>query len=157
LAGQTITLTSGELAITRSLDIEGPGAKQLTVSGNNASRVFDVSGGVTVTVSGMTMTDGVANGSSPGRARSGGGVLNFGSLTLADDVLSSNQAVGDPSTSPMGRVGAALGGAVANLGSGSLTISSSAFTGNQARGADGSSGNAAGNALGGAIFTSGAA
>src|SRR5262249_34341927 len=26
LAGQTITLTNGELAITRSLDIEGPGA-----------------------------------------------------------------------------------------------------------------------------------
>src|SRR5437879_1843867 len=36
LAGQTITLTSGELAIDKSLDIEGLGADQLTVSGNNA-------------------------------------------------------------------------------------------------------------------------
>src|SRR5262249_39699731 len=48
LAGQTITL-NGELAIAKSLDIEGPGADQLTVSGNNASRVFDISAGATVT------------------------------------------------------------------------------------------------------------
>src|SRR5260370_24675236 len=51
LAGQTITLTSGELAIDKSLDIEGLGADQLTVSGNDASRVFDISGGgLTVTI-----------------------------------------------------------------------------------------------------------
>src|SRR6516162_7434152 len=43
LAGQTITLTSGELAITKSLDIEGLGATQLAVSGNHAGRVFDIS------------------------------------------------------------------------------------------------------------------
>src|SRR5205085_2993397 len=36
LLGQTITLTGGELAISKSLDVEGPGANQLTVSGNNA-------------------------------------------------------------------------------------------------------------------------
>src|SRR5262249_39669265 len=65
LLGQTIRLTNGELAITKSLDIEGPGAKQLTVSGCGASRVFDISAGVTVTIAGMTMTDGLANGSSP--------------------------------------------------------------------------------------------
>src|SRR3954447_24114469 len=41
LDGQTITLTSGELAISKSLDIEGPGADKLAVSGNNAVRVFD--------------------------------------------------------------------------------------------------------------------
>src|SRR5262245_34442944 len=39
LKGKTITLTSGELAITKSLDIEGLGAANLTVSGNDASRV----------------------------------------------------------------------------------------------------------------------
>src|SRR5262249_2265605 len=57
-------------------------------------------------------------------------------------------------TSPTGRVGAALGGAVANLGSGSLTISNSAFTANQALGADHSNGAFAGNSLGGAIVSS---
>jgi hypothetical protein len=154
LAGQTITLTSGELAITKSLDIEGPGAKQLTVSGHGASRVFDISGGVTVTIAGMTITDGLADGSSPVLASAGGGILNFGRLTLANDILSNNQAVGAAGTSPTGRAGGALGGGVANLGSGSLTISSSAFTANQAVGADHSNGASAGNALGGALVNS---
>src|SRR5262245_54898747 len=36
LQGQTITLTSGELAVTKSLDIEGLGADKLTVSVNHA-------------------------------------------------------------------------------------------------------------------------
>jgi hypothetical protein len=40
LAGQTITLTSGELDITDDLTITGLGADQLTISGNNSSRVF---------------------------------------------------------------------------------------------------------------------
>ena len=43
LAGQTITLTSGELLIKNSLTIAGPGAGNLTVSGNHASRVFEAS------------------------------------------------------------------------------------------------------------------
>jgi hypothetical protein len=42
LDGQTITLTSGELLIRKNLTIAGPGAGELTVSGNHASRVFEV-------------------------------------------------------------------------------------------------------------------
>src|SRR5690349_21449693 len=42
LNGQTITLTSDELAINKSLDIEGPGANLLAVSGNDTFRVFDI-------------------------------------------------------------------------------------------------------------------
>src|SRR5262249_2997269 len=42
LKNKTITLTSGELVIDKSLDIEGLGAQKLTVSGNDASRVFDI-------------------------------------------------------------------------------------------------------------------
>ena len=38
----TITLTSGELAIGNDLTIAGPGADIITVSGNHASRVFDI-------------------------------------------------------------------------------------------------------------------
>jgi hypothetical protein len=151
LSGQTITLTSGELAINKSLDIEGLGAKQLTISGNNASRIFDISAGVTVTIAGMTMTDGLADSSSPALASTGGGILNFGNLTLADDIVSNNQAVGDPSTSPTGRPGGALGGGLANLDTADLTVSGSAFLSNLALGADGSSGTSAGNALGGAL------
>src|SRR5262249_20802826 len=90
LQGKTITLTSGQLAITKSLDIEGLGADKLAVSGNHASRIFSVSGGVTVTIAGLTMTGGRAVG-----AIGGGAISNEGStLTLAHDVLSHNQAIG---------------------------------------------------------------
>src|SRR5437763_1437636 len=44
LLGQTITLTGGELTITKSLDIEGPGPKQLTVSRHGTSRVIAIRG-----------------------------------------------------------------------------------------------------------------
>ena len=48
LDGQTITLTQGQLPVGQSVDIDGPGADDLTVSGNAAGRVFDVAAGTTV-------------------------------------------------------------------------------------------------------------
>src|SRR6266508_4580725 len=42
LNGQTITLSQGEIDIAKDLTLQGPGANQLTVSGNNASRVFNI-------------------------------------------------------------------------------------------------------------------
>src|SRR5712692_8995742 len=74
LKGQTISLTSGPLAITQSLDIEGPGADKLAVSGNHASRIFAVSGGVTVTIAGLSISDGMVVGN-----EGGGAILNAGS------------------------------------------------------------------------------
>src|SRR5262249_19811158 len=58
LDGQTITLTSGELDITKNLTILGPGAGQLKISGNDSSRVFEVAPNITVTLSGLTITGG---------------------------------------------------------------------------------------------------
>jgi hypothetical protein len=155
LAGQTVTLTNGELKITQSLDIEGPGANQLTVSGNNASRVFDINGGVTVTIAELTITDGLADGSSARFTSAGGGILNAGNLTLSSDVLSDNQAVGDAATVALGgNIGGGVGG-LANRGT--LTVSDTTFTGNQALGADGSIGPGAGSGSGGAILNFGTA
>src|SRR5262245_43095372 len=48
LNGQTITLTSDQLAINKSLDIEGPGPSLLAISGNDTNRVFAIDGGLTV-------------------------------------------------------------------------------------------------------------
>src|SRR5262245_11304313 len=82
LNGGTITLTQGELAITKGVSITGAGADRLTVSGNSASRVFNVSGGTSeapVTISGLTITRGNAVSAS---LFWGGGVLNSGNLTL---------------------------------------------------------------------------
>src|SRR5262249_40864502 len=55
LKGQTITLTSGQLAITTNLDIEGLGANKLAVSGTGVSRVFDIAGGANATIAGLAI------------------------------------------------------------------------------------------------------
>src|SRR5262245_49605268 len=80
----TITLTSGQLNVTDSVTINGPSAAQLAVSGNNASRVFDISSGVTATLSGLTI--------SHGRATTGGGIDNAGNLTVSNSTLVNNQS-----------------------------------------------------------------
>lgn len=54
----TITLTSGELVINKNLSITGPGAGSLAISGNDASRVFSISGSAVVTIDGLTITNG---------------------------------------------------------------------------------------------------
>ncbi|MBG1266917.1 DUF4347 domain-containing protein [Nostoc sp. WHI] len=55
----TITLTSGQLTITDDTTILGTGASQLTVSGNNASRVFEISGLATgVSIDGLAIASG---------------------------------------------------------------------------------------------------
>src|SRR6516164_3713939 len=118
LQGQTITLTSGQLAVTKSLDIEGLGADQLGISGNHASRIFAISGGATVTIGGLTITGGMALGA-PGQ---GGGILNASStLSLSQVVLSGNQTLG-------GTGGAGQGGAVANIGGGTLMVTDTLFS-----------------------------
>jgi hypothetical protein len=88
LNGQTITLTSGELAITENLDIEGLGADNLIISGDAASRIFDISGGVSLTLVHITLSNGLAD--------HGGAILDEAgaSLTLTHVVLSNNHAVG---------------------------------------------------------------
>jgi hypothetical protein len=59
LNGQTIALTSNELVIKNSVDIEGPGAASLSISGGDKVRVFDiVSEGLTVRIAGLTLTHG---------------------------------------------------------------------------------------------------
>ena len=108
LDGQTITLTSGELLIKKNLTIAGPGAGELTVSGNNASRVFEVASKENVTLSGLTISDGAV------QAAQGGGILNHGTLTVSGSTLSGNST--------------GIGGGVYNAGA--LTVSDSVFCGN---------------------------
>jgi hypothetical protein len=145
LNGQTIMLTSDELAINKSLDIEGPGADRLAISGNHQSRVFDISQNqqtVAVTIAGLTIDDGLAP------QVEGGGIFNNSStLTLINDVLSNNEAGGVGHSVNGGEV---HGGAIANFNGATLIISGCAFNGNEALGND-----SGGRALGGAIFNHG--
>jgi hypothetical protein len=94
LAGQTIALTSDQITIKNSVDIEGPGADQLAVSGSDAVRVFAIDEGLTVKIAGLTITRGRAVGASASGG-GGGGILNAGStVTLSNDVLSDNVDLG---------------------------------------------------------------
>jgi hypothetical protein len=87
----TIGLTSGELLVDKSITISGPGAGELVVDGNAKNRVFHVGSGTTVTVSGLTITNGNASGFYPGNE--GGGVLNEGAtLALNYCAISGNSA-----------------------------------------------------------------
>lgn len=90
---QTITLTNGDLAITKALSISGTGVGALTVSGNNASRVFYIAAGAgaAVNISYMTITGGNATGSVAGFNGAGGGIaVNTGTVTLTNCVVTGN-------------------------------------------------------------------
>jgi hypothetical protein len=90
----TITLTSGELLVNDSITISGPGANTLAVNGNAASRVFHIAAGRTVTISGLTITNGNPTGNFPDD--SGGGIYNGGAtLTVSNCTLSGNSATFD--------------------------------------------------------------
>jgi VCBS repeat-containing protein len=106
-----ITLAS-QLEITKSLIITGPGASQLTISGNNAVRVFFINPGApgatsgppatspTVTITDLTIAGGRGVGGAGsqnggGAAGLGGGLFgNGGTVTLARVVFANNQALG---------------------------------------------------------------
>src|SRR5437016_4117007 len=77
-----ITLTNGELFITKNLTIIGPGAADLAISGNTNSRIFEIKQNVTASISGLTLRNGKAsNGTNGGDGEDGGGIYNAGALT----------------------------------------------------------------------------
>ena len=115
----TITLTSGQLVVTDSVDVQGPGQAVITVDGNNATRIFYLynnSALLDVTISGLTLEHGNDDG--------GAGIVDFGeNLTLDHVTVQNNTSSGE----------GGQGGGVALLqGSGSLTVLNSTVSGNQA-------------------------
>ena len=84
-----IVLTGGELVIDNILTIQGPGATDLVISGNDAGRVFRTAG--RVTISRLTITEGTLPSTQTG-LNEGGGILNRGELTLNGVVITNNRA-----------------------------------------------------------------
>jgi hypothetical protein len=111
----TITLTSGQLTITDALDVIGPGSGTLTISGNDASRIFDITKNASIT--GLHLT----HGASP--AGTDGGAIrantNSNRLDLTDIVADSN-------------VSSRIGGGVSAQGS-YVTITNSTIADNRAQ------------------------
>ena len=134
----TIPLTSGQLAISDSVSIAGPGASQLAVSGSNLSRVLEISGSPSiVTVNGLTIENG-----NPG-PNFGGGVLNFGTVNLNNDILINNVAASS-------LVAGQYGGGAGLMNFGNASVTGTTFKHNTAFGHD-----ASGNNGGGAIYNRG--
>jgi hypothetical protein len=115
----TINLTGALPNLTHNISINGPGANLLTVRRDTGGdyRIFVVTVGATVAISGLTIANGNGGYSDVG----GGGILNLGSLTLSNCTVTQNQGNG--------------GGGIYNRGS--LTLSSSTVTQNQSIADDG--------------------
>jgi CSLREA domain-containing protein len=159
-----ITLQSGlgTLTVTDSVTITGPGARVLSVSGNNARRVFTFNNGSSA-ISGLTIRDGSStDAAGSGRNAVGGGVFNGqnASLTITDCTLTANLAQGASNATASGAGGQGDGGAISNSGTMTVTnctlVSNNAFggMGADASGAMGANlhGGDGGAALGAAIF-----
>jgi parallel beta-helix repeat protein len=110
---QTITLDA-TLVLSETSGpevIDGPGAGLLTVSGGKAVSVFQVDGGVTARVSGLTISGGSTTGS-------GGGLYNAGTATLTGCTITGNQGQS--------------GGGAYNSNTGKLTLTDCTLSGNSA-------------------------
>lgn len=107
----TITLTQGQLDITSALVVEGPGSDDLIISGNDSTRVFEVSGAGFATISRVSIVNGnssnggavaVREGNTLTLSRcllrgntssgNGGGIWSFGNLTISNCTLRNNSA-----------------------------------------------------------------
>ena len=89
---QTITLINGMLNLTANTTVTGTTmgsgsslTNLVTISGNSASRVLYINGGVNAVLSSLTLTHGTTND-----ANGGGAVYVAGNLTLNNDMLSGN-------------------------------------------------------------------
>jgi autotransporter-associated beta strand protein len=129
LSGKTIILTSGQLVLAKNVQIAGPGAANLKISGNNASRVFYVANGITATISGLTIANG-NGGISP--LPTGGVVLTTaGANTLTGTtavtggtlVLNSGTMIPSGSATTVNAVLTTGAGGLVTVGSGTLTLS----------------------------------
>jgi hypothetical protein len=141
-----------EVPINKNLTIQGLGASQLTLDGIGMSRVFDVSPGAQVSLSGLTIEYGSPAHSSLDGGE-GGGILNQGTLTLSGCTVSNCTAPSGGGIYNLGTLtlsGCTIsnnkaneGGGIYNTAGATLTISQSTLSGDSAAG------------LGGAIYNSG--
>jgi hypothetical protein len=153
------------LTLGKALSIVGPGASNLTISGQDRVGVFIVNAGSTVAMSGLTIAhgsfllgggifnagtltlSGVAVSNNTQGTQLGGGIFNSGTLNLSGSTVFAN-AAGYGAKVNSGENG--LGGGIYNAGN--LNVSNSSFSDNTAIGYQNSEIATHGNANGGGIF-----
>ena len=133
----TISL-SNSLVITQSVTIVGPGCGSLTVMRSSVSntpmfRVFNVQAG-TVSISGLTIANGVAFDSTSFFDNVGGGIFNQANLTVTDCIITGNDA---PTTGVSPNLSTGFGGGIFSAAASTLTLINTTISGNQASAAGG--------------------
>jgi CSLREA domain-containing protein len=136
----TITLTAGEVVISKSLTIAGPGAGQLTISGNRGSRVFRIEGNILAQVHIGELT--IEGGS----GIDGAGIYNTAGLVLSRTTFVNNTAAFLLKGGALYNAGTAMvveshfdsndasdGGAIYNATAASLVVEASEFRNNTTR------------------------
>jgi predicted outer membrane repeat protein len=133
----------GTTRISKNLTIVGKrgyGSGQATLDGAKAGSVVTVERGVTVAITRLTITGGSGSPEPYTSSIVGGGITNFGSLTLTDSTVSGNAAFED--------TGGGKGGGIFNGGeyspAASLTITDSTVSGNETHYLGGGIGNEGG-------------
>ena len=159
-----IQLYADPLEVDKSVTISGPGAANLTVLGTNGTRVFNIAVGKTVTISGLTITNGFAQSLGGGGIFNdhstltlnncnivnnfttgvGAGIYNTGTLAINNCSISNNHSI-----IFLGSEGA--GGGVYNdgrSGSATITVTNSTISNNDSEGAGGGIYNNGGEGIG---------
>jgi len=121
LSGSTITLSQGELPISDSVTITGPGSANLKIDAGGKSRIFDIndnnaSTNINVEIDGLTLTGG-------GNVNNGGAIDSAENLSVNDLDITGNTALQE-------------GGGIF-VTSGTTTIQRSTVSGNSAGGSGG--------------------
>jgi hypothetical protein len=116
-SAQTITLADGQLELSNQIEIDGPAAS-LSISGGNASRVFQIDASAIVDLADLTIKGGLTS-------ENGGGLAVYnGSLSLSDCTITGNST----GSNPFGR-----GGGLYN-DAGKVSLSGCAISDNTAEG-----------------------
>jgi hemolysin type calcium-binding protein len=124
----TITLGSALPDIMSDVTITGPGMNQLTIDGADSYRPITTFSGTTISISGMTITNGFCDDTCGPSGANGGAIHTAANLTLTDVALTNNTVSADGGGAQA--TVSAEGGAIRNLGQ--LTIVQSKLTGNTA-------------------------
>jgi len=157
-----IPVIAGDLAVNDSVNIVGPGATVLKLSGNNNQRIFTLFAG-NISISGLTISDGRVVGTAGtsglnGQNTGGAGVLNIGTAvtTLTSCIITNHTSIGGQGGPSDGTGGNGFGGAIANYAT--IILNQCALDANTALGgAGGGAGGMGGQGWGGGLYNEGTA
>ncbi len=143
-APQTIILAGMQLIVSNNgtLTINGPEASELTISGNNVTRVFLINAGANAVINTVKITSGSSN--------FGGGFVNLGDLTVNNVTVTGNTSVNggggfrvEPNStttinsSIVSNNSSVNGGGIDSFGNAAININDSTVSGNTASNASG--------------------